>query len=79
MRRRLSVLRAFAAALAKHPPRRRRAAEVAAQGEVTEVTRDDRRRHLEELPRAALVDLVLALQEACPEADALAANAADAG
>ena len=34
---------------------------------------------LEELPRAALVDLVLALQEACPEADALAANAADAG
>ena len=78
MRRRLSVLRAFAAALAKHPPRRR-AAEVAAQGEVTEVTRDERRRHLEELPRAALVDLVLALQEACPEADALAANAADAG
>ena len=84
MRRRLSVLRAFAAALAKHPPPRRRAAEVAAQGEVTEVTRDERRRHLEELPRAALVELVLALHEvACPEADALVADAvagaADAG
>ena len=40
------------------------------------MTRDERRRHLEELPRAALVDLVLALQDfACPEADALVADA----